>query len=177
MKKCNYLPVLVLILGISCKPQAMLNTVEQLDLDRYQGKWYEIARLPNSFERDLESVTATYTIKNNGKIQVLNEGYKPGGKRKSVTGTAWVPDKNYPGRLKVRFFWPFSGDYYVMSLDDEYNYALVGTPNRKFLWVLARQPEIDEEIYNKYLTDARDQSFNIEELIKVDQSLNINDNK
>ena len=152
-----------------------LNTVANLDLTRYQGTWYEIARLPNSFERNLESVTATYTIKENGKIEVLNQGYKPGAKRKSIKGVAWVPKEDYPGRLKVRFFWPFSGDYYVIALDEEYKYALVGSPSRKFLWILAKQPTIPAEVYEKYLSIAAQESFTISELIKVDQSLNIED--
>ena len=144
-------------------------------MDRYLGKWYEIARLPNSFERHLTMVTATYTVKPNGKIEVLNQGYKNGLKRKSIKGTAWVPAKDFPGRLKVRFFWPFSGDYYVIALDDNYQYALVGSPSRKFLWILAREPEISDEDYTRYEAIAREHGFRVEELIKVDQSLHIND--
>lgn len=152
-----------------------LNTVDNLDLARYQGTWYEIARLPNSFERNLESVTATYTIKQNGKIEVINQGYKSGAKRKSIKGVAWVPKEDYPGRLKVRFFWPFSGDYYVIAIDKDYKYALVGSPTRKFLWILAKEPTISEEVYEQYLSIAAQESFPISELIKVDQSLNTND--
>ena len=163
------------MLFTGCKSQDMLVTVSNLDLTRYQGTWYEIARLPNSFERDLTSVTATYTLKQNGKIEVINQGYKTNKKKKSVKGVAWVPSKKFPGRLKVRFFWPFSGDYYVITIDDEYQYALVGSPSRRFLWILAKQPQISDEVYNSYLDVARSERFNVEELIKVDQSLNIND--
>lgn len=152
-----------------------LHTVDNLDLARYQGTWYEIARLPNSFERNLESVTATYTIKQNGKIEVINQGFKYGDKKKRIKGVAWVPSTDYPGRLKVRFFWPFSGDYYVIAIDEEYKYALVGSPGRKYLWILAKIPDIPEEIYKEYLSIATQERFNITELIKVDQSLNIND--
>ena len=112
--KFQALAGLLIVLFTSCKSSEMLTTVKSLDLKRYQGTWYEIARLPNSFEKNLIAVTATYSIKGNGKVEVLNQGYKSGLKRKSVTGTAWVPRKEYPGRLKVRFFWPFSGDYYVI---------------------------------------------------------------
>ena len=153
----------------------MLSTVDNLDLTRYQGKWYEIARLPNSFERNLTLVTATYTVQANGKVEVLNQGYKSGLKRKSIKGKAWVPSKDFPGRLKVRFFWPFSGDYYVIALDEDYQYALVGSPSRKFLWLLAREPKISREVYDRYVQIAREHDFRVEELIKVDQSLHIND--
>lgn len=166
---------LMILLITGCKSTKMLTTINKLDLGRYQGKWYEIARLPNSFEKNLTSVTATYTIKPNGKIEVLNQGYKGGVKRKSITGTAWVPNETFPGRLKVRFFWPFSGDYYVIALDQDYQYALVGSPSRKFLWILARRPEISEETHDRYVQIAREHEFNVEELIKVDQSLNIKD--
>lgn len=164
---------LLIVLIVGCKSQEMLTTVEDLNLSRYQGTWYEIARLPNSFERGLTSVTATYSIKENGKIQVINQGYKAGDRKKSIKGVAWVPSKEYPGRLKVRFFWPFSGDYYVIAIDDDYNYALVGSPSRKFLWLLAKQPVMPEQVYDQYLALAREANFNIEELIMVDQSLNL----
>lgn len=156
----------------SSKSQNMLPTVENLDLSKYQGKWYEIARLPNSFEKGLTSVSATYSIKENGKINVLNAGFKSGAKKKDINGTAWVPNKDYPGRLKVRFFWPFSGNYYVMAIDKDYQYALVGSPSRKFLWLLSKKIEMPEEVYKEYTELAQDQGFAIDELIMVDQSLN-----
>ena len=156
----------------SCKSQDMLPTVENLDLSKYQGKWYEIARLPNSFEKGLTSVSATYSIKENGKINVLNAGFKSGDKQKDINGTAWVPNKDYPGRLKVRFFWPFSGNYYVIAIDNDYQYALVGSPSRKFLWLLSKNVDMPEEVYNEYTKLAQDRGFAIDELIQVDQSLN-----
>ena len=166
---------LLIMLMSGCKSKEMLTTVNQLDLNRYQGTWYEIARLPNSFEKNLSSVTATYTIKANGKIEVINRGYKNGDKLKSIKGTAWVPNAAYPGRLKVRFFWPFAGDYYVIFIDENYQVALVGSPSRNFLWILARQPEIDEATYKNYLQIASAHNFNITELIRVDQSLHSTD--
>jgi len=139
----NALILLTMISFLSCKPSQNLSTVEKVDIKKYAGQWYEISRLPNSFEKGLHCVTATYTLKKNNKIEVLNKGYsiKDRGKFSTAKGTAWVPNSEYPGRLKVRFFWPFSGNYYIISLDEEYNYALVGDPSRKYLWILSRTKE------------------------------------
>lgn len=149
-----------------------LTTVRDVDINKYSGKWYEIARLPNSFEKGLVCVTANYGMRDDGKISVINAGRKEDdiSKVKSVQGKAWVPDKNEPGRLKVQFFWPFAGGYYIFHLDQEnYQYALVGNPSRKFLWILARTPKIEESLYQELLDIARKNEFAIEKLIKVRQ--------
>ena len=149
-----------------------LPTVPDVDINKYLGKWYEIARLPNSFEKGLICVTAEYSLKDNGKIRVVNSGHKEDepSKVKSARGRAWVPDKSEPGRLKVSFFWPFAGDYYIFHLDQEnYQYALVGDPSRKYMWVLARDPQIDDELYKELLEIARKKDFAVEELLKVKQ--------
>lgn len=147
-----------------------LPTVEQVDINKYAGLWYEIARLPNSFEKGLECVTANYSLKTNGKIQVLNKGYSAKkGDYKSSKGTAWRPNEDYPGRLKVSFFWPFSGNYYIIALDKEYSYALVGDPSRKYLWVLARTKELDENIYSDLLAKAQSHGFDTEKMMRIKQ--------
>jgi len=145
-----------------------LPTVEKVDLIRYAGLWYEIARLPNSFEKGLECVTANYTLKPNGKVEVLNKGFSAKkGAFKSSKGKAWVPDDNYPGRLKVSFFWPFAGNYYIISLDKDYAYALVGDPSRKYLWVLSRTKILDEAIYSELLEKARILGFDIDKMLLI----------
>lgn len=156
---------------LSCKPTQNLPTVNTVDIERYAGRWYEIARLPNSFEKGLQCVTATYTLKNNGKIGVLNQGYsiEDAGIVSTAKGTAWVPNTDFPGRLRVSFFWPFAGNYYIISLDEEYNYALVGDPSRKYLWILARSKILDDTIYSKLLDIAKINGFDIDNLIKVNQ--------
>jgi lipocalin len=149
-----------------------LKTVPSVDLNRYTGKWYEIARLPNSFEKGLVCCTAEYSLRPDGKISVTNTGVKENkpGKISSVMGKAWVPDPNEPGRLKVRFFWPFSGDYYIFHLDQEnYRYVLVGSPSRKYLWILARQPEIDDSLYGELVKIAGNNDFAVEKLLKIRQ--------
>lgn len=148
-----------------------LPTVEKVDLSKYAGMWYEIARLPNSFEKGLECVTATYTLKSNGKIEVLNKGYSAEkGKYKTAKGTAQVPDMAYPGRLKVTFFWPFYGKYYIMALDENYQYVLVGDPSRKYLWILSRSRTLDEPIYSELMALAKTQGFDTDQVIRIDQN-------
>jgi len=168
--------IILLIMGTNfiSKPTQNLSTVKEVDIQKYAGQWYEIGRLPNSFEKGLECVTATYTLKNNGKIGVLNQGHslKKPGKISTAKGTAWVPDEAYPGRLKVSFFWPFAGDYYIISLDDNYSYALVGDPSRKYLWVLSRTKLLDNTIYAELLEIARNKGFDIEQMITVNQECN-----
>jgi len=154
----------------SCKTSKELVTVKEVDIDKYLGTWYEIARLPNSFEKDMKCVTATYSMKDNGKIKVLNKGFKTTkNKFSTAKGVAWVPNSDFPAQLKVSFFWPFAGNYFIIELDDNYNYALVGDPSRKYLWILSRTPELEESIYNELITIANNNGFETETLIKTEQ--------
>jgi apolipoprotein D and lipocalin family protein len=169
--KRNLLILLTMISIISCRTVQDLQTVEQVELTKYQGLWYEIARLPNSFEKGLECVTATYTLKSNGKIEVLNRGYSsPKGVFKSARGTARLPDPDEPGKLKVSFFWPFSGDYYILRLDDEYRYALIGDPSRKYLWILSRTKDLDAAVYNGLMDHAKNYGFNTDLVTETAQN-------
>ena len=166
----NWFAIIILTMSglMSCKSTRELPTVQSLDFEKYAGHWYEIARLPNSFEAGLERVTANYTIKKNGRIAILNKGFSVNkGEYKSAKGTAWLPNVSHQGRLKVRFFWPFSSDYYVIALDKDYHYVLVGTPSRKYLWILSRTKELDSAIYLKLLSTAKRNGFAVENLIEV----------
>jgi len=156
---------------LSCKSSKILVTEDVVDIQKYAGLWYEIARLPNSFEKGLECVTATYTVQEKGKIEVLNKGHLSEDKSqiKKIKGTAWVPNDNYPGRLKVRFFWPFSANYYIIALDKNYSVALVGTPSRKYLWILSKNKELDNKTYDDLLETAKSNGFNVENIMKVNQ--------
>ena len=155
-------------------PKRGLPTVKEVDLEKYAGTWYEIARLPNSFERGLSSVTATYNLKNNGKIQVINRGYKDSTRKwKEIKGRARQPDASYPGRLKVTFFWPFAGDYYIIELDQDYKYALVGAPSSDFLWILAREPKLEKDTYKSLIEKARKLGFPVDQMEMVDQGKNL----
>jgi apolipoprotein D and lipocalin family protein len=148
-----------------------LATVDHVDLNRYVGTWYEIARYPNRFQRDCRSnTTAEYTLRKDGKIQVVNSCDQADGKRKSARGTAKIVDKRTNARLKVSFFWPFYGDYWVIGLDPEYRYAVVGEPSRKYLWILSRTPEMDARVDEEALDDVRRAGYDPARLIKTPQS-------
>jgi apolipoprotein D and lipocalin family protein len=173
MKKIILLPLLAMLLS-QAYSQKEPSTVSAVDLNRYKGTWYEIARLPNFFERKLKCITATYTLRSDGKIGVENSGYLIADpqKKSSAEGVAWVPDKNSPGKLKVQFFWPFSGDYWIMYLDKEYRHVLVGDPSRKYLWILAREKSMDETTYKMLLQKAIDNGYDVSAIIRVDQNCN-----
>ena len=168
-------PLIIIVMLFSCSSQkAPLKVVKELDISKYKGTWYEIARLPNSFEKGLECVTANYTLLENGKIEVLNKGYKIDNHSefKTAKGKAYVPDKNEPAKLKVTFFWPFYGDYWVIELDSDYQYALVGEASREYLWILSRAPQLDESTYNQLITIAKEAGFATEKMIRVNQNCN-----
>jgi len=150
-------------------------TVKELDIEKYAGKWYEIARFPNRFEKNLDCVTATYTIRNDGKINVLNEGYmlSSGGKYKKARGIAKIPDKKEPGKLKVSFFLFFFADYYVLELDNtSYQYALVGSSTDRYLWILSRTPEMADSTLNMLINKAKERGYNTDTFINVTQDGN-----
>lgn len=155
-----------------CKEKLPLETVKSVDLSKYIGTWYEIARLPNSFEDGLTCCSATYAIRDDGKISVLNAGYNATkGSWKDAVGFAWQPDPTqFPGQLKVTFFWPFAGDYYIFYLDDDYQHVMIGEPTRTYFWLLSRSKEISSEKYNELIGIAKLQKFDTTKLLKVDQS-------
>lgn len=130
-----------------------LEVVPHVDLNRYKGTWYEIARYPNKFQEGCFESRATYALSEDGKISVLNECYKGSaqGELKSASGKAWIVDPQTNAKLKVSFFWPFSGDYWIIELDDNYQYAVIGHPERKYLWILSRQKTMDGALYNDIL--------------------------
>ena len=151
--------------------QKVPSVVSTVDLKRYMGMWYEIARLPNYFERKLKCTSANYTLRDDGRITVLNKGYYLTDPQKSTSarGVAWIPDRNSPAKLKVQFFWPFSGDYWIMELDKEYRYVLVGDPSHKYLWILAREKKLDEQTYNMLLSKAVEKGYDVKSIIRVEQ--------
>jgi apolipoprotein D and lipocalin family protein len=144
------------------KPQ----TVHSVNLERYTGKWYEIARYPNRFQKKCAAaVTASYTMRADGKVDVLNQCIEADGKLRIAKGKAKVVDPSTNAKLKVTFFWPFSGDYWILELDPDYQYAVVGEPNRKYLWILSRTPQIDHEVYSKILDRIKAQGYDTTKLI------------
>ena len=149
-----------------------LEPVNNFDPDRYLGRWYEIARLDHSFERNLSHVSATYTRKENGDIRVLNRGFDVESKRwKQIEGQARFIDDNTVGSLKVSFFGPFYGGYHIIALDrQDYNYAMVAGPNRGYLWILSREKMLKAPVYEKLVSQASRWNFDTDKLIRVDHS-------
>ena len=147
-------------------------TVKELDLNRYLGTWYEIARFPHSFEKNLVGVTATYSLRSDGKIEVVNQGFKNtlDGELSKAVGKAKIPDKLEPGKLKVAFFWFFYARYNILELDTEnYQYAMIGSSSDKYFWILNRTPQMDSVVYDFLLDKARERGYNLEKLYKVPQ--------
>jgi len=151
--------------------KASLQTVPNVDLTRYVGRWHEIARYPAWFEKDCASdVTATYTALPSGKIEVLNECRQADGQVKRSKGTARVVDKRTNAKLKVTFFWPFSGNYWIIDLAPDYSYAVVGEPDRKYLWILSRSSQLTESVYGQIVTRVRELGYDPSGLTKTRQS-------
>lgn len=144
-------------------------TVTQLDISRFMGKWYEIARYDHFFERGMTQVTATYSLKPNGKIRVLNTGTKKG-KIKQITGKAYQPDATDPGKLKVSFFLWFYSDYYILELDPDYQYVIIGSSSDRYLWILSRKSTLPNSLYSLLLQKLKERGYSTENLIFVSQA-------
>lgn len=143
------------------------STVKSVDLNRYLGSWYEIAKYDHYFERDLDYAMARYTLRDDGKIDVLNTGIKDG-RAKDAKGIAKTTD--VPGVLRVSFFGPFFADYRIMMLDENYQYVLVGGGTDKFLWILSRTPQLDDATQSLILAEADRRGYDTSKLIWVKQS-------
>jgi apolipoprotein D and lipocalin family protein len=150
-----------------------LETVNFVDINRYIGEWYEVARYEHKFQKGCVGSKATYSLRDDGKITVVNECFEKSfsGNIRSVKGKAWVVDKQSNAKLKVSFFWPFSGDYWVIDLGENYEYAVIGHPGRKYLWILSRTPEMDENVYNEILDRLEKQDYDTTKLFTSPQQV------
>ena len=159
----------VLFIGGCVGIPADVSPVSNFNLQKYLGKWYEIARLDHSFERGLTRVTAHYSLREDGGIRVLNRGYsEKEAKWKEVEGRAYFVNQPDQGYLKVSFFGPFYGSYIIFELDhDGYQYSLVCGPDKSYLWILARRPEIGDELKERLVRKAAALGFSTEKLIFV----------
>ena len=149
-----------------------IEPVDDFDAQRYLGTWYEIARLDHRFERDLSRVTARYSRRDDGAVRVINRGFDgEEGQWSEIEGVARFVDSEDQGHLKVSFFGPFYASYVVFGLDREnYDYAFVSGFNRDYLWLLAREPFVDQGLRERFVARARELGFDTSELIWVDQS-------
>ena len=173
MKKINLLLLSLLIFSLSscANNNTMKKKTKNINIERYLGKWYEIARYDHKFEKGLTGVTANYSMKPNGKIKVINSGYAGNlnGEYKSVEGKAYIPNPDNSGHIKVSFFWIFYADYFVLDIDEkDYNWAIVGSKSNNYLWILCRNPKISDDLYNELIRKIENLGYNSSKLIKVE---------
>lgn len=162
--KTTLLALLALLSGSAFAGE--LKTVPFVDLNRYLGLWYEIASIPASFSKDCYNSTATYSVRPDGDIKVVNACATDKGP-KSVEGKAWVVDAQTNAKLKVRFFWPFTGNYWVIDLGRDYEYAVVGEPSREYLWVLSRNPHMSDAQLSAILKRAAAKEYDIRKVVRT----------
>ena len=163
--KARFIIFLMLIpVGFSCQSQ-QLETVPFVDLNRYAGKWYDIAHLPARFMTGCECTTADYTITGKDYVIVVNRCRKGDpAKWRSVRGKAFVVKNSGNAKLKVQFLWPFKGDYWIIDLADDYSYAVVGNQSRKYLWILSRSPQMDQKLLDEIIRRTGNKGFAIDQL-------------
>ena len=187
MKNILTAVLLTLIFGITAvingqtKPASAteLKTVPQVDLKKYSGKWFEIARYPNKFQKQcVGNTTANYTVQTNNKIEVVNECLKKDGSTEQAKGEARIVDKNSNAKLEVRFAPKFLsfisavwGDYWIIYLDDQYQNVAIGDPKRAYFWILSRQPEMNDATYQDILRKAEALGFSPAKVIKTPQNV------
>ena len=155
--------------------EAPLPVVSAVDLKRYLGKWYEIARYPAWFQKGCVGSTAHYSLLDDGKIQVINRCYKDSldGAMKESKGKAEVVDTTTNAKLKVWFFWPFKGNYWIIDLSPDYQWAVVGEPSRKYLWILSRTPVMDVTVYQRILARLPGKGYDPDKLTTSEQAATI----
>jgi apolipoprotein D and lipocalin family protein len=168
------LTIAVLILTGCLGMPENVRPVANFDLNRYMGKWYEIARLDHSFERGLERITAEYSMRDDGGVSVVNRGYSIEDEEwKVAEGKAYFVDEENKGYLKVSFFGPFYGSYVVFEIDQEgYEYAFVSGPNTSYLWLLSRTAQVQQEIIERFKRISKELGFDTSKLIFVNHDEN-----
>lgn len=168
--RASWLLLAMLSLGCASTTQRLklppLQVVEKVDLNRYLGTWYEIASFPQSFQRGCTGTQATYSLRPDGDIKVLNRCHLDtlDGAEKVATGRARVVDATSNAKLEVSFFGPFWGDYWVIQLDPDYRYAVVGNPTRDYLWILSRTPALDGETWTAIVDRLKAEGYPLDRL-------------
>ena len=153
--------------------ESPLTVVDTVDVNRYLGKWYEIASYPAWFQKGCTGTTAEYSLLPDGKIQVINRCHKDSleGPLKESKGKAEVVDTATNAKLKVWFFWPFKGNYWIIDLNPDYQWAVVGEPSRKYLWILSRTRTMDEAVYQGILKQLSQKGYDPDKLRRTDQAI------
>lgn len=161
---CGALP------GVFAEP---LDTVKYVDVERYMGAWYEIAKYPNSFQQGCSAVTAEYALRDDGSVRVFNTCRDSDGVtiKRTIEGFATVADRSTNAKLTVYFFYPFGAPYWIIDLDEDYTYAVVGDPTRRFLWILSRTPTLDSATYDQILQRLPEKGYDPSRLELTPQTL------
>lgn len=148
-----------------------LQTVPHVDVQKYSGKWYEIASYPQRFQKGCHCTTAEYTLTDKGYLIVENRCNKGSvdGKQSYIKGKAFVEKNTGNAKLKVQFFWPFRGKYWIIDLADDYSYAVVSHPSKKYLWILSRKPKMDEVVYQQILSRLKEKGFDLDKIQRTVQ--------
>ena len=158
------------------QPAAPPTVVEQVEIEQYMGTWYAVASIPTTFERDcVRGTTATYELLEDGKVRVTNTCTREDGTSFEAVGRAWIPNPDEPAKLKVSFVslfgkWLFGGDYWILELDQDYRYAVVGHPKRRYGWILSRTPEIPEIQLQGIFDRLEEAGYNRVSFRRIDQT-------
>lgn len=160
----------MLMMASTSKAQ-VLQTVPYVNLNKYMGKWYEIASFAHWFQKGCSCTTAEYTLANDGHVTVENRCNKSSkkGKESYIKGKAFVIENSGNAKLEVQFFWPLKGKYWIIDLADDYSYAVVGHPGKNYLWILAREPNMSDSIYHTLVDKAEENGFDISKLKRTEQ--------
>lgn len=170
MKKVFLLLAILILYSCGTSNYPPLDVVDSVDINRYIGKWYEIARMPFKQQEGCSCTTAEYEIIDETTIRVINKCLK-GGELDDAKGKAFVVEGSNNAKLRVQFFWPFRGDYWVIELDKEnYQYAVVGTPSRKYLWILSRTPKMEKELLEQLKEKISAKGFDVTKLLITEQN-------
>jgi apolipoprotein D and lipocalin family protein len=167
MKKQLFI-ISMLISTMGMAQKQTLETVAYVDINKYMGKWYEIASFPQRFQKGCSCSEANYSLNKNGTVKVVNKCIK-NGKLSEATAKAKVKDKKTNAKLSVQFFWPFTGKYWIIDLADDYSYAVIGHPNRKYLWILSRDKNMPDATYEKIVARCKEKGFDVSQLKKTFQ--------
>lgn len=174
LKIKGFIITLFSILAYTNMSAQTMQTVPNVDLAKYAGKWYEIASFPQRFQKGCHCTTAEYTPTDKGYIIVENRCKKDSvnGTLSYIKGKAFVDKNSGNAKLKVQFFWPFKGKYWIIDLADDYSYAVVSHPNKKYLWILSRTPQLNEKVYQDILARAKEKGLDVSKLKITEQKCN-----
>lgn len=164
--------VMSILSFLGCNKYKPLETVSHVEIEKYMGKWYEIATIPQRFQEGCHCTIAEYSLMDGKYVKVINSCRKDSvnGPAAQIEGKAFVTPHSNNSKLKVQFFWPFKGKYWIIDLAEDYSYAVVGHPNRKYLWILSRTPRMDEHTYQQIIEKLKNQEYNTDLLVITEQN-------